>query len=800
MLNKERVRFTVIIPVHNREDYIADTLDSILNQDFDSYEIICVDDCSTDNTVNIIKEFQKKDPRIVLIELDKTSSAFIARKRGIEKAAGEYILFLDSDDSFAENGLSVVDEALKKDTVDILHFNAEVINCGTSPERVEMNQKIIEPYFGELKDEDVFFGCFTEKLYKFTIWNKAFSADVCKKAMSMTDDGVYMKANDLMLFLPVAYCAKSYKGVDTPVVYKYCLGRGSTGMELLDYSSFARYCSLADTSKGLANFVEANSLDERYAEVVEALTDVLFKDCAANWLTKADVNISGKAFDLMCEKWGMESFLDRFGRSFGIAEIGELATRVQGSGVLKINKFDEVKTIGVYYLRLHNGGVQRVVSLLLPLYVRMGYRVVMFTDEHFPEEEYSIPDEVIRIIVPTCYEAGKIYYKERAKVFREAVEKYDIKLMLYHAASVSYLVYDFLFFKSLGLNFILTKHEYSTNAVMQLSQMFHRRFEVFRIIDVITVLSRADEVFLRLMGANAVYVPNIIEKIKPLEKLGNEVLWLGRLELSSKQYIDLIKIASVVKKTLPDIKFLVACAGDERPMEVIRENIEKFNVQENVKLEPFITDVERYYERARVHLVTSVTESFSMTIAESKSYGIPLVLYDLPHLELLKDGKGYVSVPQNDVFSAANAIIKIFTDDDYCCQLSAEAAESIIKFKEFEFEAVWGNIIKKVASGDTEFEKSQISEKEMSDLLKNTVSMYKIGSKANDAKISNLKKTSKQKEKKLKKKIKKQNEKIEKLENENRRLRKQRSPIIRLLSLIKRTVKKAFPKRKDEEQ
>jgi glycosyltransferase involved in cell wall biosynthesis len=180
-------------------------------------------------------------------------------------------------------------------------------------------------------------------------------------------------------------------------------------------------------------------------------------------------------------------------------------------------------------------------------------------------------------------------------------------------------------------------------------------------------------------------VPNIIEKIKPLEKLGNEVLWLGRLELSSKQYIDLIKIASVVKKTLPDIKFLVACAGDERPMEVIRENIEKFNVQENVKLEPFITDVERYYERARVHLVTSVTESFSMTIAESKSYGIPLVLYDLPHLELLKDGKGYVSVPQNDVFSAANAIIKIFTDDDYCCQLSAEAAESIIKFKEFGF-------------------------------------------------------------------------------------------------------------------
>ena len=334
---------------------------------------------------------------------------------------------------------------------------------------------------------------------------------------------------------------------------------------------------------------------------------------------------------------------------------------------------------------------------------------------------------------------------------------------------------------------------------MQFSQMFHRRFEVFRIIDVITVLSRADEVFLRLMGANAVYVPNIIDNYEPFEKLGNEVLWLGRLELSSKQYIDLIKIASVVKETIPDVKFLVACAGDERPMEVIRENIEIFGVEDNVELVPFITDVERYYKRARVHLVTSVTESFPMTITESKSFGIPLVLYDLPHLELLKDGKGYISVPQNDVFSAADAIIKILTDDDYCRQLSAEAAESIVKFKEFDFEKVWGDIIGRVASGSAEFEKSQINEKEMSDLLRNIVSMYKIGARANDSKIYTLKQTSKKKEKKLKKKNKKLKEKIEQLEKENRRLRKQRSPIIRILAFIKRAVMKAIPKRKDEE-
>lgn len=801
METNKNIRFSVVVPVHNREDYIENTLNSVLTQTFKNFEVICVDDCSDDGTVGIIRKMQENDSRIVLIELKEGSSAFIARKRGIERAQGEYILFLDSDDAFAERGLEIIDNALKEKPADILHFNAVVVNAGTSPERVEMNQNLISPYLDELSGEDVFFGCFTEKLYKFTIWNKAFSAAVCKKAMAMIDDGVYMKANDLMLFLPVAYCAESYRGVDTEPAYEYYLGRGSTGMELLDYKSFARYCALADAVKGLFLFAEKNGLEERFVEVIEQLKTVLFNDCANNWLRKVDINVSGAAFDLMCEKWGIETFLEKFGENYGVAEIGELATKVQGSEMLKVFNQGEVKTIGVYYLRIHNGGVQRVISLLLPLYVKMGYRVVLFTDEYFPEEEYAIPPEVIRIIVPTCVESGKVYYKERAKVFKEAIEKYDVKIMLYQAASVNYLIYDFLYFKSLGLNFILTKHEYSTNAVMSISPMFHRRFEVFRIIDVITVLSRADEVFLRLMGANAVYVPNIIDKMEPFEKLGNEVLWLGRLELSSKQYLDVIQIASVVKQKIPGVKFLVACAGEERAMEVIEENIDKFDVRDNIELVPFITDVERYYARARIHLVTSVTESFPMTITESKSFGIPLVLYDLPHLELLKDGKGYISVPQNDIFSAANAIVKILTDDEYCNQLSAEAAESILKFKNFDFEEVWSDIINKIACGDSAFEQSHISEKEMSDLLKNIVSMYKIGSKSNDARIFAMKKKHIAKAEVYRVKIKKQKRRVAKLEEENELLRKeidslkkQKGFFAGCKNLIRRLFRKIFKK------
>ena len=350
--------------------------------------------------------------------------------------------------------------------------------------------------------------------------------------------------------------------------------------------------------------------------------------------------------------------------------------------------------------------------------------------------------------------------------------------MLYQAASVNYLIYDFLFFKSLGLNFILTKHEYSTNAVMTMSPMFHKRFEVFRIIDVITVLSRTDEVFLRMMGANAVYIPNIIENYQRLEKLGNEILWLGRLEHSSKQFTDIPKIISVVKQSVPDVKCLMACAGTEKAMENLKETIENYEVSDNIEIVPFINDVERYYERARIHLLTSVTESFPMTVVESKSYGIPLVLYELPYIELFKDNKGYVPVAQKDIFGAAEAIVKILQDDDYCHRLSDEAAESIEKFRNYDFFEVWGNIITKVSEGDAKFPESQISQEEMSYLINNIVSMYKIGTKANEEKLQGIRKENK----KLRKRMK--------------RLEKQRGLIYKGGSLVKRILKKLYKKLK----
>ncbi len=99
---------SIIIPVHNTEKYIRDCLDSCLSQDIDinEYEIICVDDFSTDNSVCILREYQKRTSNLTVICLSKNKGVSAARNAGIERMRGDYCMFLDSDDYLEDNCLS----------------------------------------------------------------------------------------------------------------------------------------------------------------------------------------------------------------------------------------------------------------------------------------------------------------------------------------------------------------------------------------------------------------------------------------------------------------------------------------------------------------------------------------------------------------------------------------------------------------------------------------------------------------------------------------------------------------------
>lgn len=97
--------FSIITPSYNSLQFIEDTIESVVTQSLADWEMLIVDDCSSDGSINVIKDYVAKDQRIKLIQHTNNSGVAIARNTAIKKAKGRYIAFLDSDDQWLPNKL-----------------------------------------------------------------------------------------------------------------------------------------------------------------------------------------------------------------------------------------------------------------------------------------------------------------------------------------------------------------------------------------------------------------------------------------------------------------------------------------------------------------------------------------------------------------------------------------------------------------------------------------------------------------------------------------------------------------------
>ena len=129
-------KISVIIPIYNVEKYLHQCLNSVINQTLKDIEIVCVEDCSTDDSAKILKEYARKDSRIVPIFHEKNRGCVVTRRDGVRKSTGEYILFLDSDDFLAGNACEKLYKKIKEKKVDILHFGSTVVANGEVDEIV----------------------------------------------------------------------------------------------------------------------------------------------------------------------------------------------------------------------------------------------------------------------------------------------------------------------------------------------------------------------------------------------------------------------------------------------------------------------------------------------------------------------------------------------------------------------------------------------------------------------------------------------------------------------------------------
>ena len=134
---------SIIMPSYNCDKFISDTIYSVLNQSYKEWELLIVDDKSTDNSVNVITEFIKKDDRVQLFKQKVNSGAASCRNLAIEKSKGEFIAFLDSDDLWLPKKLEVQINFMMNNDYNFTHTSYFFID--------EFNNKLSKTYQAKKK-------------------------------------------------------------------------------------------------------------------------------------------------------------------------------------------------------------------------------------------------------------------------------------------------------------------------------------------------------------------------------------------------------------------------------------------------------------------------------------------------------------------------------------------------------------------------------------------------------------------------------------------------------------------------
>ncbi len=167
-------KLSVIIPIYNVEKYIPQCLDSILNQAFKDFEIICVNDGSSDNSLSVLQSYKEKDDRIIIID-KKNEGSGIARNAGLAIAKGDYIYFVDGDDWVEENVFDKIIAKADELNTDILIFGGLSYYDGKGKKGGYSADKLPKKYLNKVfSAKDI-----KKDIFKFpsTAWTKLYKRD-----------------------------------------------------------------------------------------------------------------------------------------------------------------------------------------------------------------------------------------------------------------------------------------------------------------------------------------------------------------------------------------------------------------------------------------------------------------------------------------------------------------------------------------------------------------------------------------------------------------------------------------------
>ena len=179
-------KISVVMPLYNAKNYLYYSLRSIQNQNMKDIEIILINDCSTDNTLELIKKYMKEDPRIRLINNEENRRILYSKSLGALYANGKYIILLDQDDMFiGEEAFDSLYNKAEEENIDLIQFQDKLVKKFNFPNKVDAynNQWILhheDTYLYQPNIKNNYFGD-----YNFLLWGLLIKSDCYKKAVNI---------------------------------------------------------------------------------------------------------------------------------------------------------------------------------------------------------------------------------------------------------------------------------------------------------------------------------------------------------------------------------------------------------------------------------------------------------------------------------------------------------------------------------------------------------------------------------------------------------------------------------------
>lgn len=277
--------FSILIPVYNAEKYLEECINSVLNQDYESYEIILIDDGSTDSSGKICDRYQAKYPKRIRTFHQTNSGLFATRRRLFKLAQGNYCISLDADDFISENSLSTISEVIEKYKPDFVLYDLFYYDELRNKKWSDNNP--LKPY-NKYDDLDIL----KNSLLKLTFKNWSMCAKCIKRDIANIefDYNKYIDISfgeDTFQSIILYNNANSFIYVDK-CIYNYRMGSGMTRKlpikHLNDFSKICNYMKCA--CKGWSSDIQICTHDYFSRIFITHVTNIMLTSDSAKEMSE----------------------------------------------------------------------------------------------------------------------------------------------------------------------------------------------------------------------------------------------------------------------------------------------------------------------------------------------------------------------------------------------------------------------------------------------------------------------------------------------------------------------------------